>query len=343
MLYSHRRLSHSSKFFASLAGGTGGGVVLDLGYAVRKTLRGLGLSDQAVTGILIHSTGRKAASRDLAIPSTLACLQELKHFSRPQGCYPGDPDCDLPPFYEDSPTFRHTYLIHLGNDLGDREFASATDRVAEYLFQNVLTPAALFFERARSNEGISAPENSLTAGQVRTMGLGVFEAPAQKTQDDSGATRATSDLSTAAETQSAHELPISDGRSQEPDSLSNVCRETDVNVEDTNQLMQRSDSWVDRCRDSIPQLVSCGGSRRTLVIAPREVTPARLVKAGCDLSEASTTYVEHSQSEIVVCQEIQDVPLENVAAFLAGSRGEYLEIAGRLHARIDVEWTPLCD
>ena len=116
---------------ASLAGGTGGGVVLDLGYAVRKTLRGLGLSDQAVTGILIHSTGRKAASRDLAIPCTLACLQELKHFSRPQGCYPGDPDCDLPPFYEDSPTFRHTYLIHLGNDLGDREFASATDRVAE--------------------------------------------------------------------------------------------------------------------------------------------------------------------------------------------------------------------
>jgi len=323
---------------ASLAGGTGGGVVLDLGYAVRKALSGLGLSDQAVCGILMHSTSRKAASRDLAVPCTLACLQELQHFSRPQGGYPGDPDCDLPPFYEDSPTFRHTYLVHLGNELGDREFELATDRVAEYLYQNVLTPAAPFFVQARSNEGTSAPENSLTIGRVRTMGLTVFEAPAAESpaERESAAIRPADDPSTAPEMQTARELAITEGHSQVCDPMSNVCRETEVNVEDTHELTQRSASLVDRCRDSVPQLVSCGGSRRTLVIAPREFSPPDLVKSGCDFSEASTTYVEHSQPEIVVCQEIQDVPLANVVAFLAGSRRDYLEIADRLHTRIDV-------
>ena len=65
---------------ASLAGGTGSGVALDLGYAVRKVLGELQLPDQRVFGVLTHSTSRKAASRDLAIANTLAALQELRHF-----------------------------------------------------------------------------------------------------------------------------------------------------------------------------------------------------------------------------------------------------------------------
>jgi serine/threonine protein kinase len=138
---------------ASLAGGTGSGVAIDLGYAVRKVLGELGLPDQRVYGLLTHSTSRKAASRDLAVANTLAALQELRHFGGRRGYFPGDPSCDLPAVYENHATFNETYLLHLGNELGDREFESATDRLAEYLYQNVLTPAAGFStSRAASRE-----------------------------------------------------------------------------------------------------------------------------------------------------------------------------------------------
>jgi len=144
---------------ASLSGGTGSGIALDLGYAVRKVLCDLGLPDQRVYGILTHSTSRKASSRDLAVANTLACLQELRHFGGRRGHFPGDASCNLPAVYENHATFHESYLVHLGNDLGDRDFESAADRLAEYLFQNTLTPAASFFEEARRAAQNGTKEN----------------------------------------------------------------------------------------------------------------------------------------------------------------------------------------
>ncbi len=128
----------------SLSGGTGSGIAIDLGYAVRKILGELQLPDQRVLGLLTHSTSRKAASRDLAVVNTLTALQELRHFRRTSRFFPGDLSCDLPEFCEHQAAFHETYLVQLGNDLGEREFEAAADRMAEYLFQNTLAPGASF-------------------------------------------------------------------------------------------------------------------------------------------------------------------------------------------------------
>ncbi len=161
---------------ASISGGTGSGCAIDLGYAVRKILAELQLPDQRVFGILSHATSRKAASRDLAIVNTLAALQELRQFGGRRGYFPGDPSCDLPAFCENHATFHETYFVPLGNELGNSEFQSATDRVAEYLFQNTLAAGVHFFEESRriANEGTQ--ENSLAAERVRTFGLTRFDA-----------------------------------------------------------------------------------------------------------------------------------------------------------------------
>jgi hypothetical protein len=336
---------------ASLAGGTGSGIVLDLSYAVRKALSEAGLPDQAVCGLLLHSTSRKPVSRDLAIPSTLAGLQELMHFSRAQGYYPGESDCDLPAFYGNNATFHHTYLIHLGNDLSDRAFESATDRMAEYVYQNVLTPAAPFFERSRRSKGRSGGDNALASGRLRTMGLGVTEPTAD-------GPAATNELSTI----NSIEGPLADadptwmpqkpanadagfregGHSLSPaEQTPNFSHETDSNLDETHALLAGKGSRIVGARGSVLHLRSCGGARRMLVVAPPGISRQSLIEAESELSEASTTYVEHAQREIIVCHEVEDVPLKNVIAFLTGSRRDYLELADRLHTRLDVEWAPL--
>ena len=57
---------------ASIAGGTGGGMVVDIGYAIRQTLAELGLSDDDAIGILAYGTvrGKKTHGLEITIPAT---------------------------------------------------------------------------------------------------------------------------------------------------------------------------------------------------------------------------------------------------------------------------------
>jgi len=330
---------------ASLAGGTGSGIVFDLAYAVRTALAELGLPDRDVCGLLLHSTSRKAASRDLAVPSTLAGLQELVHFSRTQGFYPGDPDCDLPAFYGNNATFHHTYLIHLGNNLSDSAFASATDRMAEYVYQNVLSAAAPFFVQSRASDGNSPDDNPLAAGRLRTMGLCLTlptaEGPAPTPEHSAVAAPATDAEPNPNSGILGSEFQEGGCSSSVPERTSNFCHETDLNLDETHLLQVQKGSRVPAAGNCELHLRSCGGARRTLVVAPPGVSPQGLIEAGSDLCEASSTFVQHAQREIIICQEIEDVPLRNVVALLTDSRREYPELAERLHTRIDVDWTPL--
>ena len=117
---------------ASISGGAGSGMILDLAYAVRTLLTDLELSEDGVCGILMHSTDRNPQTHDLAIANTVACLSELNHFSLVSN-YPGDAACGLPAFPAGDRTFPHAYMVHLGDNLNDDELAAATDRVASYL------------------------------------------------------------------------------------------------------------------------------------------------------------------------------------------------------------------
>jgi eukaryotic-like serine/threonine-protein kinase len=153
---------------ASIAGGTGSGMVLDTAYAVRKVLADLGQPADSVYGVLTHSTGRKAATRDLAIANSYACLSELRHYSSVSP-FPGEPACGLPAAAEGDTTFAQTYLLDLGEDLTESEFRTATGAVAEYLFLNAATPSSKFFDQCRS---LAVSEKPADEGPlVRSFGI----------------------------------------------------------------------------------------------------------------------------------------------------------------------------
>jgi len=154
---------------ASSAGGTGSGAVLDLAYVVRELLVEQGVSDDAVYGILAHSTTRSADERDLALANTYALLMELKHLTRVGGHYPGDAAFRLVSSYQRDATFQHTYLVHLGDELSDVQYESAVGTLADYLYLNSVTPACAFFDSSRES---SDKGDSLAPATMRTFAIG---------------------------------------------------------------------------------------------------------------------------------------------------------------------------
>ena len=155
---------------SSISGGTGGGMVLDVAYLVRKLLRDLGLSEEGLCGILAHCSGHNHQGRDLAVANAYAFLAELRHYSDQRHGYPGDPMRGLPAFDTQDSPFNIAYLVHLGENLEPAQFAAAADKLAKYLYCNTVTPAHAFFDKCRT---LHTPDAQSTSDDpaVRTFGL----------------------------------------------------------------------------------------------------------------------------------------------------------------------------
>jgi hypothetical protein len=155
---------------ASTGGGTGSGIVPDIGYLVRQIMEELRLSSNKVCAILTHGTSPNPDQQDLSIANTYACLNELSHHATVG--YPGDPSCSLLP--ANRPAFDHTYLVHLGNELDAPSHATAVGEVAEYLYLNAASPAGRFFDASRQ-AGHLPEAGSNGEMSFRTFGLIQFD------------------------------------------------------------------------------------------------------------------------------------------------------------------------
>lgn len=152
---------------ASICGGTGGGISLDIGYAVRAILQKIGVPKTRIVGIAMHSTDRDARRSELARVNAYSWLSEFNHFAQVDNAYPGDASCGLPPQPAGVPAFDQTYLLHLGDGLDPSELDQAAQSVADYLRLDSLTAAGAFFEVCRGDQQRS--ENGITA--LRSFGV----------------------------------------------------------------------------------------------------------------------------------------------------------------------------
>jgi serine/threonine protein kinase len=134
---------------ASISGGTGSGMALDIGYAVKAILQKLGVAESRVIGIMMHSTDRDARHSELARVNAYSWLSEFNHFRQHDKPYPGDVSCGLPAHGSGITPFDQTYLLNLGDGLDPTEFEQATQTVAEYLQLDTLTCAGAFFDTCR--------------------------------------------------------------------------------------------------------------------------------------------------------------------------------------------------
>ena len=153
---------------ASVAGGTGGGMAVDLGYAVRQVLCELGLSDDDVSAVLTYSTGTTGTSCSFAPANAYACLDELRYFSEQNNDYPGEPARGFAGFRESSPTYKSTYFVDLGDDVTTDGFAESAGQMAEYLYLNSFSPVSAFFDTCRQIDRQRPRAENL---ELRTTGI----------------------------------------------------------------------------------------------------------------------------------------------------------------------------
>jgi serine/threonine protein kinase len=169
----------------SICGGTGGGAMLDVAYALRGELKRQGISDDDVHGVLLHATPRGNAERDKAIANAYAFLSELHHFSRPGGHFPGEVSLGTPPFHGDNATFRRTHMLDLGRGLGGPDWELAVEKAAEFLYLSELTPARETLDNWQEAGGPKcedAPPLSLWCCDMLAFGAGTMRQVSQFAQ-----------------------------------------------------------------------------------------------------------------------------------------------------------------
>jgi hypothetical protein len=122
---------------ASISGATGGGMLVDVAYAVRQVLGEFDLPSDDLTGLLVHTSGPKEDEITRARVNAFATLHELRHWSHPDAQYPGSPEHSLVPPPPGCPPFGDVYLLTPPARPDSDGQKALTDRLAEYLLFDV--------------------------------------------------------------------------------------------------------------------------------------------------------------------------------------------------------------
>jgi hypothetical protein len=150
---------------ASISGGTGSGLTLDLGYGLRHALAKAGADIAGVTGLFIHAASGDSRRADLARVNAFAWLTEYQHFNQSDVGFPGDSTCGLPAFPAGVAAYDHAYLLDWGQIRESESFAERTAAVAEYLMLDAFTPAGSFIDACRK----APPTGGASRGTLRTV------------------------------------------------------------------------------------------------------------------------------------------------------------------------------
>jgi hypothetical protein len=166
---------------ASIAGGTGSGMLPGVAFAVRQILADLRLPAQGLCGVLAYAASPKPTSRDLARVNAYATLSELNHWSRPGNTYPGDPDCGLAAFGPGQPPLEDCYLVDLGKGLTRPEVDAAAHVLADYLFVDAVGGSG-FLDRFRQKTPAATPDSE-DGLALRSFGLSRIAFPRNRLAD----------------------------------------------------------------------------------------------------------------------------------------------------------------
>jgi serine/threonine protein kinase len=169
---------------AGIGGGTGAGMVLDLGYLVRQVLESRALPEDSLYGVLLHVKTETQQEANLARINSYATLLELNHYLQPGSRYVGEPGGVLRDRSGPCAPFSETYVVELGlSAIGSTANIAS---VVEYLYSNLATEAGDCLDNYRQNTA-GAASRSRGEGCIRTFGLYRLTIPRLELAEDVGA------------------------------------------------------------------------------------------------------------------------------------------------------------
>lgn len=135
-------------YVIAAAGGGGSGLLIDLGYALRRLLQQLRYPEAEVTLFLFCGAPTDPATPQSEQANVYATLTELNHFADPTVPFSAQYGADGPRLADQGQPYRCTYLLPLAH----RSPAALRDAVAHlgsYLFHELTTPLGLRLDRCR--------------------------------------------------------------------------------------------------------------------------------------------------------------------------------------------------
>ncbi len=102
-------------------------------------------------------------------------------------------------------------------------------------------------------------------------------------------------------------------------------------------------AWLQRELEvATPRLLPrCGGASRLLIAVPEQSSTTDIATCADEQFSEVPSIVRATRGDIVVCYEVEQVPLVSVASILINSRPDCADLVAHLHTRTDIEWTPL--
>jgi hypothetical protein len=154
---------------AGLAGGTGGGMFLDLAYTVRSLLKGLGYDQPDVVGMFFVPPLEGHGARGMILGNTYAAITELTYFGTPGSTFEArylDKDGTVA---DNAPPFTRTILVNLPEESDEAGSDAVLRRTARTLFNDLCSPLGRAADLTRA--GLSAPRWDLRGLCYQTVGL----------------------------------------------------------------------------------------------------------------------------------------------------------------------------
>jgi hypothetical protein len=135
-------------YVIAAAGGGGSGLLVDLGYALRRLLQQLRFPDACITSLLLIGAPEDPATPRLEQANVYATLTELNHFSDPAIPFAAQYGADGQRIVDPGPPFQSVYLVPLTHR-SPEALRDAVAHLGSYLFHELTTPLGLRLDALR--------------------------------------------------------------------------------------------------------------------------------------------------------------------------------------------------
>ena len=136
-------------FVLAAAGGGSSGLLVDLGYTIRRLLQELHCTKPDIVAFLFCGAPEDPATPALEQANVYATLTELNHYADPAVQFTAQYGADGPRTSDQGQPFRHVYLMK-ADHRSPESVRGTVAHLGSYLFHELTTPLGLSLERSRS-------------------------------------------------------------------------------------------------------------------------------------------------------------------------------------------------
>ena len=151
---------------AGTAGGTGGGMFLDLAYIIKNEFRQIGYVRPETVGVLLVPAADRTVAKGQALANTFGALTELHHFHQGRSRYTVRFDNAEPTITDGDGPFSRCGLVQSGNRNTPTEQSKTAGLIARTLYLDLFTTAGRTIDSIRkeafdlNREGISVVQST---------------------------------------------------------------------------------------------------------------------------------------------------------------------------------------